>query len=39
MVFVELGDSGFEKELATGDLEPLDEIGGASEQNAPAPFD
>src|SRR5260370_15038908 len=39
VVFVKLGNGGFEKELATGDLEPLDEIGGAGEQDAPAVFD
>src|SRR5271165_2854117 len=37
--FVELGNGGFEKELAAGDLEPLDEIGGAGKQYAPAIFD
>src|SRR5438309_4822647 len=37
--FVELGNSGFESELAAGDLQPLDEIGGAREQHAPAVFD
>src|SRR6516162_7066025 len=36
---VELGDGGFESELATGNLQPLDEIGGAGEQHAPAVFD
>jgi hypothetical protein len=36
---VELGDDGFESELAAGNLQPLDEIGGASEQHAPASFD
>ena len=36
--FVELGDGGFESELATGNLQSLDEIGGASEQHAPAVF-
>ena len=39
MEFVELGNSGFESELAAGDLQPLDEIGGAREQHAPAVFD
>jgi hypothetical protein len=39
VVLVELGDGGFEREFASGDLRPLDEIGGAGEQNAPAPFD
>jgi hypothetical protein len=37
--FVELGNGGFESELATGNLQPLDEIGGAGEQHAPAVFD
>jgi hypothetical protein len=37
--FVELGNGGFESELATGNLQPLDEIGGAGEQHAPAIFD
>src|SRR5271169_4666582 len=37
--FVELGNGSFESELAAGDLQPLDEIGGAGEQNAPAVFD
>ena len=36
---VELGDGGFESKLATGNLQPLDEIGGAGEQNAPAVLD
>ena len=39
VVFVEPGDGGFESEFATGDLQPLDEIGGSREQNAPAVFD
>ena len=39
MVFVELGDGGFERELAARDLELLDEIGGAGEQHAPAVLD
>jgi len=39
VVFVELGNGGFESVLATGNLQPLDEIGGASEQPAPAVFD
>jgi hypothetical protein len=29
--FVELGDGGFESEVATGDLQPLDQIDGAGE--------
>src|SRR5947209_7350412 len=37
--FVELGNGGFESELAAGNLQPLDKIGGAGEQHAPAPFD
>ena len=36
VIFVELGNSGFEREVAAGNLQPLDEIGGAGEQNAPA---
>src|SRR5467141_4171504 len=39
MEFVELGNGGFESELATGDLQSLDEIGGPGEQHAPAIFD
>ena len=39
MVFVELGNGGFESELAAGDLQPLYEIGGAGEQHASAVFD
>ena len=39
MVFVELGDGGFESKFAAGDLQPLDEIGGSGEQDAPAVFD
>src|SRR5205814_10168581 len=37
--FVELGNGGFESELATGDLQSLNEICGAGEQHAPAVFD
>jgi hypothetical protein len=37
--FVEPGNGGFESELATGDLQPLNEICGAGEQHAPAIFD
>src|SRR5947207_9594399 len=37
--FVELGNGGFESELAASNLQPLDKIGGAGEQHAPAPFD
>src|SRR5215469_7574771 len=37
--FVELGDGGFEREVATGNLQPLDQIDGAGEQYAPAVFD
>src|SRR5690348_7877744 len=33
--FVELDNSGFEREFAAGDLEPLDEIGGAGKQCQP----
>src|SRR5712691_6764675 len=39
VVLVELGDGGFESEFAAGDLQPLDEIGGSGEQDAPAVFD
>jgi len=39
VVFVELGDGGFQREFAAGDLEALDEVGGASEQDAPAILD
>jgi hypothetical protein len=39
MEFVELGNGGFESELAAGNLQPLDEIGGAGKQHAPAVFD
>ena len=37
--FVELGDGGFESELATRNLQPLDQIDGPGEQHAPAVFD
>jgi len=37
--FVELGNGGFENELAADNLQPLDEIGGAGEQHAPGIFD
>jgi hypothetical protein len=39
VVFVELGNSDFESELATGNLQPLEKIGGAGELHAPAVFD
>ena len=39
MVFVELGNGGFEREFAAGDLQTLDEIGCAGEEHAPAVFD
>src|SRR3984893_7478085 len=39
MEFVELGNSGFESELATGNLQSLDKIGGSGEHHAPAVFD
>src|ERR1700719_3510704 len=39
MEFVELGNSGFESELATGNLQPLDKIGVWGKQHAPAVFD
>src|SRR5258707_9033932 len=38
MEFVELGNSGFESELAAGNLQALDKIGGSGEQHAPAGF-
>jgi hypothetical protein len=39
VILVDFGNGGFEREFAPGDLEPLDEIGGVGEQNAPAVFD
>jgi len=39
VVLVDLGDGGFESQFAAGDLKPLDEIGGPSEQDAPAVFE
>jgi hypothetical protein len=39
IVAVELGDRAFEGQLATGDLEPLHEVGGASEHDAPSILD
>ena len=36
LVLVELGDRGFEGEIASGDLEFLHEIGGSREEDAPA---
>ena len=36
MVLVELGDGGFEPQLPASHLEPLDEVGRAHEQHAPA---
>ena len=39
MEAVEAGDGGLEGEFAAGDLELLDEVGGAGEQHAPAVFD
>ena len=39
IVAVELGDRAFEGQLATSDLEPLDEIGGAGEHHAPSILD
>src|SRR5262249_60401302 len=39
MEFVELGNGGFESELAAGNLQPLDEISGAGRQHTPAGFD
>ena len=39
MVFVEFGDGGLEREFAAGELELLDEVGGACERHALAIFD
>ena len=39
MIFVEFGEGGFEVEVASGQLELLDEIGGAGKQHAPAVLD
>ena len=39
VIFVELGDRGFEGEIAAGELKLLHEVGGAGEQDAPALFD
>ena len=39
VIFVELGDGGFEGQFAARDLQPLHEVGGAGEQHAPAIFD
>ena len=36
---VELGDRGLEREVATSSLEPLDEVGGAGEQDPVAVLD
>ena len=38
MIFVELGDRGFEAEIAARDLKFLHEVGGSGEQHAPALF-
>ena len=38
VIFVELGDRGFEAEIAARDLEFLHEVGGSSEQHPPALF-
>ena len=38
VIFVELGDRGFEAEIAARDLKFLHEIGGSGEQHAPALF-
>jgi hypothetical protein len=38
LVLVELGDGGFEPQLPARHLQPLDEVGGADEQHAPAVF-
>src|SRR6266403_3083486 len=39
MIFVELGDGGFKREVTPCDLEPLHEIGGAGEQDTPSVLD
>jgi hypothetical protein len=39
VILVELGDSGFQGELAPSDLELLDQIGGAGKEHAPAVLD
>ena len=39
VVFVELGDGGLQREGLSGELQPLDEIGGAGEQHAKAVLD
>ena len=39
VVFVELGDGGFECEIAARDLKLLNQVGGSGEQDAPAVFD
>src|ERR1700678_4570124 len=39
VIFVELGDRGFEDEIAARELKLLDEVGGSGEQHAPALFD
>ena len=36
LVLVELGDGGFEPQLPARHLQPLDQVGGAHEQHAPA---
>src|ERR1700722_5023220 len=36
MVFFELGDGGLEREFSSGDLQLLDEIGGAGEESPPS---
>jgi hypothetical protein len=38
VIFVELGDRGFEAEIAARDLKFLHEVGGSGEQHAPALF-
>jgi len=39
MIFIEFGDGGFERQFAAGDLEFLDQIRSAGEQDAPPIFD
>lgn len=38
MIFVELGDCGFQRQFAASDLQTLDEVRGAGEQRSPAIF-
>ena len=36
MILVQLGEGGLQSEIAPGDLELLDQVGGSGEQDAPA---